>query len=443
MKIAELFVALGFKVEGEGQLQRVDQNLNKATLSAGGLLAAVTAVNAAFYLMMNRAVDAAVGLDRWQKTTGGSIETLQQWEYGARKANVAAGTVADAIKQIQKTRADISLGNTEASQPWFLLGIDPRQDPLKVLAQLRTALTGMDPALARTMTSRMGLSEDMHYLLMQKQQFGSLFVTQAEVDRLTKLGGAWKAFTFNVATAVTKFASAFADGMQRVLMHLDKIVTLFARFTTWLNSGTAAANGLKTVLGLIVIFLGLAAVALTGVVFLLGLLKMVLIAIQLLPIVAALSAIVVVLALMGAGIVALVLLIQDFWTQIDGGKSLFDWNENLILSVRNVERLAKAMEWVRDTAGAMGRAIKSHFSSDRGYGFGAMGEAMFGNPDGYKAGLARPRMSPSSGGGNSNSAKIDIHVDGARDPIVTGREVGRSVSRELSDSLGMAPLPTN
>ncbi len=443
MKIAELFISLGFKVDGGDTLQRVDQGMNRANVSALGLLTAVTAVNAAFYVMMNRAVDAAVGLDRWQRSTGGQVDTLQRLQYGAARANVAAATIADGIKQIQKTRAEISLGNVDASSPWFLLGIDPRQDPLKVIEQLRKALAGMDPALQRTMTSRMGFSDDMLYLLQQKQQFGSIFVSQDEIEKLTRLGGAWKGFLFNVNVVATKFAASFAEGLQRIFMHLERVVLLFEKFTRWLNSGTSGANALRTVLGLIVIFLGLAMVALTGVVFLLGLLKAALIAIQLIPIVASLTALVAVLALMAAGIVFLILMIQDFWTAIDGGKSLFNWNENLLISVKNVERLARAMEWVRDTVSAAGAAMKRHFGNDRGYGFGALGEAIFGNPDGYKDRLARPAMAGRSGGGTNNNAKVDIHVDGARDPVTTGREVGRHVGRELSDAFAMAPLPTN
>lgn len=443
MKIAELFVALGFKVEGGDTLQKVDQGMNRANVSALGLLAAVTAVNAAFYVMMNRAVNAAVGLDRFDRSSNVSTERLQKMQYGAARVNVAAGAIADGIKLVEKTRAEISLGNVDATSPWFLLGIDPRQDPIKVLEQFRQALAGMDPALQRSMATRAGFSDDMLYLFQQKEQFGSIFVTQDEIDKLARLGGVWKGFLFNVSVASTKFAASFADGLQRVFMHLDRVVLLFAKFTQWLNSSASGASALRTGLMFIVLLLGLAMGALTGVVFLLGLLKAALIAIQLIPIVAALSALVAVVALVAAGIVFLILMIQDFWTAIDGGKSLFNWNENLLLSVKNVERLAKAMEWVRDTATQVASGLKNIIGHSRGYGFGPLGEALFGNPDGYKDKIARPSMGGRVGGGTNNNAKVEVYVDGARDPVTTGREVGKSVGRELSDALGMAPIPIN
>lgn len=443
MKIAELFVALGFKVEGGDKLQQVDRNLGQAAVKATSLLVAITAVNAAFYVMMNRAIDSAVGLDRWQRATGRQVETLQRMQYGAEKANTAASTISEAILNIQKTRAEISLGNAEASQPWFLLGLDPRQDPFVVLEKLRTALKGMDPALQRDITHKMGFGEDLLYMLQQNQTVGRVFISQEEIDKLTKLGGAWRTFLFTASTAMNRFAASFAPSLAKVLGYLERIGVAFNNFTTWLNGTSLAADTLRTALFFIVAALGVAAVLLTGVVGLLGALKAVLIAIQLIPIVAALGAIVAVIGLMIGALVGLVLLIQDFWTQIEGGKSLFDWNENLLLSVRNVERLAKAMEWVIETASKMGAAVKRHLSNDRGYGFGGLGEAIFGNPAGYRDSLARPRNIAGGGGSTTNTASVEINVNGAGDPVMVGRETGRTVGREISDAMGMAPLPTN
>ncbi len=442
MKIAEFFIALGFKVEGDGQaLQKVDRNLNKAEVSALGLLAAVGAVNAAFYAMMNRAVDAAVALDAWGKATGLATDQVQRLEYGAARANVAAGTISNAIKAIQKTRNEIALGNVDASSPWFLLGIDPRQDPIKVIEQLRVALSQMDPSLARTMTQRMGFSDEMLYLLQQKQKFGTLFVTREEIDRLTQLGGAWRAFLFNLSTIATKFAATFADQLARIVNWLERGTTLLDRFVRWLTSGTTAANAFRNVLFAIVVLLGFAGIALAAVVTLLGILKGVLIAIQLIPIVASLSALVAVIAIMAAALVGLILLVEDFWTQIDGGKSLFDWNQNLVLTVRNVERLAGAIQQVMD----LWHQLKGDTNFAKAFGVES-GKMLLEYGSGY--GFAKDFVNwnwrkGGSGGGTTNQTNVEINVDGARDPVTTGREVGRAVGREISDALGTAPLPTN
>lgn len=403
-------------------------------MSALGLLAGVAALNAGFLLMMNRAIDAAVGLDQWRKATGLGADELQRIQYGAARANVSAKSVADAIQNILRVRSEIALGNVDASSPWFMLGIDPRQDPLKVLEQLRTALAQMDPSLARNFVSRMGFGDDILYLLQQKKSLGSLFVNPQEIDRLTKLGGAWKAFLFSLSTVATKFASVFADGLARVIGWLEKGVGLMAKFVGWLNAGTTGANAMKISLIGVVAFLGMMGVGLTLIIGLLGLLKGVLLAIQLIPVVAAATLLVGVLAIMAGALVALILLIQDFWTQVDGGKSLFDWNENLILSVRNVERLARAMEYVIGKYQAFQKLVRDH---QFGFDFAT---TLMGNPGPLLKELAG-RQNTNYGATITND--IDIHVDGAAHPEATGREVGRNVRREISDAYGTMAIPTN
>lgn len=45
MKIGELFIALGFKVQGDEQLATAERNMQRATVKAAGLAVAVNAIN--------------------------------------------------------------------------------------------------------------------------------------------------------------------------------------------------------------------------------------------------------------------------------------------------------------------------------------------------------------------------------------------------------------
>lgn len=433
MKIAELFVQLGFQVEGGDKLTTIDRNLGKAQMSALGLLAAVGALNAGFLLMMNRAVDAAVGLDQWQRATGQSADELQRLQYGAARANVAAKSVADAIQNILRVRSEIALGNADASSPWFMLGIDPRQDPLKVLDQLRTALAHMDPSIGRNFVQKMGFGDDILYLLQQKKSLGNIFVNQDERDKLTALGGQWKGLLFNLGTLATKFGAVFADSLSKVVGWLEKGTILMDRFVHWLNSGTVGANTMKAALVGLIALLGALGVGLTLLVGLLGVLKGLLLSIQLMPIVLAATLLVGVLALMAGAIVGLILLFQDFWTQIDGGKSFFDWNQNLIFTIKNVERLAKALEFAQSLMQRIGTGTAGlQFEMINGLPM----------PIGFASDfVGKPPVS--GGGGVHQTNNVEIHVDGSHDPQATGREVGRSVKREVSDAYGMLPIATN
>lgn len=432
MKVAELFVSLGFQIEGRQELETVDRNLGRAELSALALLAAVAAVNAAFLAMMNRAVDAAVGLDMFAKTTGESTQELQQWQAMAAKSNVSATAVTEAIKNIQHVRSEIALGNVDASSPWFLLGIDPRQDPIKVLGRLKDAIKDLDPAIARNLIGRMGFGDDILYLLKQNKSLGSLFVNDRDRDRLTSLGGAWKNFLFNLTTSATSFSATFASGLERIVEFLNRGVMLLDRFVGWLNSGTSAANTMKTGLIGLVALVGVLGVALAGIAAILGVIKAITLALELSPIGIALTAILLVVGGLALALAALILLIEDFWTQASGGKSRYDWNENLILSIRNVERLAKAFEWVI----ANQAKIKDWSLNFNPFIPGA------GAISGWLNGPSvKPQGFPGARG--DTTVDVDIHVDGSQDPVTTGREVGKSVKREISDAFGAMALPTN
>lgn len=438
-------MALGFKVDGDDKIDRVDRQLGKAQISAAGLLAGVAALNAAFYAFINRGVEAAVTMDMWRIATGKQVEELNKLQYGAARANVAAATISDAVKVIQRTRAEISLGNVDASSPWFMLGIDPREDPSKVLNNLRSAIRGMDPALARNFIQKMGFGDDLLYLLQQKQTLGSLFVRPEDIDRLTRLGGAWKALLFNVSIVATRFAAVFAEDLSRSADWLERVAIRLDRVVTWLNSGSTAAAVMRRALMALVVVMGLLLVALSGFVALLTVLKGLFIAIQLIPIVAALTAFLAVIALIVGSLAALVLLIQDFWTAVEGGQSLFDWNKGLVITIQNVERLARLMEKIRDAATSFPDWVKNTFTTQRGYGFGMMGEFLFGNPEGFgkrmaTGGMRMPDVFTRPGDHTNN---IEINIDGAQDPVQTGREVARSINREISDAMATAPIPTN
>lgn len=425
MKIADFFIALGFDIKGSSDVDKTEQSVAKLELSSVKLLAVTTGLNAAFYAMIKTAVEAGVGLQRFALTTGLSIEQLQQLQFAASRGNVAASQMATAIGAIQKARAAIAFGNAEAAAPWMLLGIDPRQDPFKVLEQLRQQVLKLDPAIARQKLSEMGFSDDILFLLRQPG-FGqgglarSLTVTDAEANRLAALGSSWRQLLFTLGQVGARFAAQFAEPLAAVLDRLSRGVLLLGRFVDWLDRGSAGAQAFKYgVLGLVTV--------LTGLNVALGLL-----------ILGPAGALVAVLGIMAAAVAGLVLLIQDFWTQVRGGKSAFDWNENLILTVRNVERLARAIEWFIDKWDAAAAKIRSGSAT---FGWAA-GILSGGGPGGGADLVGRIMGAGAASTSVTQTNAITNNISGAGDPHAVGREVGRGISRQVTDAFGQMPLPS-
>lgn len=418
MKIADFFIALGFDIKGAPEVEKTDQAVQKLELSSLKLLAVTTGLNAAFYAMVKNGVEAGITLQRFALTTGLSGEELQQWSVRAARGNVAAAQLATAIGTIQKARASIAFGNAEAAAPWMLLGIDPRQDPFKVLEALRQQVARLDPAIARQKLSEMGFGDDIMFLLKQPGAFGAgrldrrLVISDEESKRLAGLGAAWKEFLFTLGQVGARFSAQFAEPLAAVLAQLTKALILVGRFVDYLERASAGATGFKyAVLALLVVLGGLNAA--------IGLL-----------ILGPVGVFVGLLGIMAVAFGGLILLVQDFWVQCRGGKSAFDWNENLIFTVKNVERLARAIEW------AIGKFRELKAWND------AHTFTLF-DPANPTAGPHWGRSAAPAGnvGTISQTNAITNNINGAGDPHAVGREVGRSTARQVSDAFGQMPLP--
>lgn len=434
MKIAELFVALGFDVKGEQKLVTVEQNLGKAQGRALALLAGVTALNVAFYAMIASATGAAVALGKFAVSTDLSSEELQKWQHEAATFNVSGEEVRATLDGINKAQADIKLGQGNIA-PFQFFGLSVQQSAFDVLKRFSEVSRGLDPAIARTMASQMGITENMFQFLRQGnldlERFNkNLILTQAEQANLRKLNTVWQDIGFSLGALKNRFAQTFAEPLTRAAKIIKEVVDGLARFVDWLGKGTPAANALRWALFGIVVALGVAFVGLTALVTVLGALTAALkvAALGALPFLAALLPIVVVIGLMAGALVALILLIEDFWGAIDGKESLFDWNENLILSIKNVERLANAITWVADNWKKLA-VIAGVINPGLGLGM-LMSEKNLQSSLGRTGGITT---------NTSNEISVNVQASGnARD---IGREVGKSVKQAVIDTSGQyAPV---
>lgn len=425
MKIADFFIALGFQVKGKEDVDKADQSVQKLEFSSLKLLAGVTAVNAAFYAMITKAVEAGVSLQRFALTTGLSTDELQRWQLTAVRGNVAAGTMVQAIDAIQKARAALAFGDTEPSAPWMLLGLDPREDPIKVLQKLQEQIVRLDPAIAKNVLGRLGLSEDLYYL-MRQPNFGksslakNMIVSPEEVNNLAKLGSAWREFLFTFGQVMTRFASQFAEPLAAILKQFTQFLALGARFVDWLESGSKGAEYMMyALLGLLVVVTGLGIA--------LGILAL-----------GPVGAFVGLLGIMAVALGGIVVLIQDFWVACEGGKSAFDWGDGLLLTVKNVEALSLAITVLIDTWDRLVAAVKS------GKGvldiLGDIGAAAGGNPSALVGAALMDKNSLTNQ--NIQTNHINVSVPAGSGAHETGREVGRGASRQISDAFGQMPLPS-
>lgn len=424
MKIADFFIALGFKVDGGETLPKTEEGIKKLEVSSLKLLAGVTALNAAFYSMIAMGVEAGIALQRFALTTGLSAEELQRWQLTAVRGNVAASKMAEAIGTIQKAQASIAFGNAEAAAPWMLLGIDPRQDPFKVLEQLRQQVLKLDPAIARQKLSEMGFGEDMLFL-MRQPNFGRgnldrrLVVSDDETKKLAGLGAAWRELLFTLGQVGARFSAQFAEPLAAVLKELARGLTLVGRFVDWLEKGSLGAEiFMHAMIGILVVMGGLA------------------VAIGLL-LAGPFGEFTAIVALAAIGIAALILIVQDLWTAMTGGKSAFGIKDDIVALIALFGPFGESIAAV---AGAWALLVKNMDAAKNGLGWAV---DIIGAGSG-NAGALAGRIGAMQAGSSSaeQTNHINVTVPAASNPQQTGRDVGLATARQISDAFGQMPLPS-
>jgi hypothetical protein len=427
MKIAELFIALGFDIKGDDTLRQVERNLVKAEGAALTMLAGVGALNLAFYAMMVSAAEAATSLEKFKSATGLSSEELQRWQLAGQKAGIQGEEMLKTITALQTAQKNVMLGQGDFS-PFQFFGVSVSQDPFDMLQVLNTKLQTMDPAFGRIMASRLGISENLFQWLrrsnLELDQFNAkLLLTNQQQKSLWNLNKAWQDFLFTLVAIKNQFAESFAEPLTIALKVLKALLLVGADFIEWLNGTSIGANITKTALimlaGALVVLMGLLtalSLVLAGVVV-----AVKVAALGLAPLVVAAAPLVFTLGLIIAALTALIFLFNDYWVAVHGGKSALDWSASIAV----VNAMARAIEAViagfdrlkkaKDSIGGMFDKVSERFGS-------------FDLAPSTRAGYAGTTIKQEN--------NTQIHVDGSGNPAAVAADIGQHWQRTINQASG-------
>jgi hypothetical protein len=419
MTIGSLFIALGFKITGKSDFADAERSLNRMAGTGTKLTIAVNAINWAMLAMVEAAMKSAQAMRIFEQTTGKSADDLQRWGQAAKVAGLGADALKQAVSKLNDARAAFMLGKPENVGAWSILGANPTEDPFVVLERLRSKVAAVkDPNIMRALLGEVGMEGVMPLLQMTNSEFAefkkNLTVNSADIEKLVRLNKEWQRFLNALDdVAKTKLAAVITPALTRLAKLFTGIARIVVDFTVWLNSGTTAANVFKGALNVIAVgMLALGAVlAIATAAFAALGVAMAIAASGLFAIVAPLVIPLLAVFALTAGIAGLILLWQDFWTAIDGGKSLFDWSTEIAM----VDWLAARITNFISVWDKMKNSIK------RGISEMGMGESETFIPN------------SSRGGSVNQNSVVNVQVDGAQSPEATGRAVAKSVN-EVADT---------
>ena len=177
MKIGELFVLLTAKSDTTS-VKDFGSALSSVSLKAASMIGALAGISLKVIDIATTSIEASNALAQFEAETMLSGETLQKWGNIAERAGISAGAVSGAVVNLQRHIADIRLGRGDIS-PFFALGIDINKSPFAILEQMRSKMGGADRAKVINLMSGMGISPEMVRLLT---------LTNAQFDHMSKTG---------------------------------------------------------------------------------------------------------------------------------------------------------------------------------------------------------------------------------------------------------------
>jgi len=196
MKIGDLFIALGLKVDQE-KLARFQKGINNLQRDIVTLKAAFIAGAFALDRFVDGTVKGNVSLQNLSNQTGLAIDKLQRLNQVGQLADLtlSADTISQSIGNLERNLAAIRLGQGNIA-PFQLLGIDPAgKDAFQILDRLRESIKGLDPATATNLIQQLGLTPQfINILKLSRKEFEALsentFLNKNQRQNIIRLGTA-------------------------------------------------------------------------------------------------------------------------------------------------------------------------------------------------------------------------------------------------------------
>lgn len=333
MTIGELLIKIGFKLEGDKDLQGAERSMSRATGSAVKLAVEVAAVTAAFLYMIETSMKAGVMLRNFALSTGYSTGELQMWQHAAVVNGLTANDMVEGLKALQTARSNFALNNPQAVGAWGMLGVDPTQgNPFQLLERLRKQVRSFqDVGVSRNLVEQLGLGNLFVLLRSSNAEWEkwsrSFIVTGEQAQRLAALNAAWESLKMSVTSLATQFSATFVPILTLLAKGLEWVAAVAATFVRWLQSASPLAAVLRVGIQFLAVALLALGVILTGLVAVLGTFAAITAALAIGVGILGLEFIpfILVIGAAGVAVVALGLLLNDLWVNVKGGKSAFDW----------------------------------------------------------------------------------------------------------------------
>lgn len=257
MEITSLFARLGFNVDKKG-INDFQQSLQTLQGGLKGLKTLIgIGITTAIYQFTSQTMDAVVSLDKFNKATGISIDTLQEWQLVAERNNVSKEVISNTFQKISQERSNILKGG-KPNNFWYLLGIDPTGNPEKTFDNLLEKIDKIkSPQMKARRLQDLGLSTDLINLSGKSKDDYKNYVSslsplnQKQREEILKLKSAFNDL-FIALKLLKDYVVYLASPFKWFIELISRIIHIFGTFIKAITDGkTESASFISMIMILI------------------------------------------------------------------------------------------------------------------------------------------------------------------------------------------------
>lgn len=238
------------------QIQQIDINQNKVEEKKIGLLhtahsklsSLVGTINAyrleligaasALIYFTHKTSEIVIEFDKLSSSTGISADTLQRVSAMAAESGASIDDLGSAVERLQKSSIDIMLGKGDIS-PYAFLGLDPHQDPLKLIERMQAKLKSMPVALGTKAAEDLGFSKELIYFLRNADQIKpppkETLITEDEMKRLKEFNFYFNRIFDQARRVLSKFGATIQPFVSSLLYAFDRMTSMVGGFLNFIS----------------------------------------------------------------------------------------------------------------------------------------------------------------------------------------------------------------
>jgi len=190
LQIAKLFARIGVDAD-TGQVKNFTASLKSSKVAIGAVVTGAALLTRELSKMTNEAMDSARVFRQFEADTGGSAESLQRWQHVAQQTSASGDALKQSIEGLNEAREAIRLGEGDISG-FQMLGIDPMQDPIDIINDLRERTQNMAPAMRRRLMEQVGVAGELAEVLelsgdeFERMAEGALIMRDDQIESLDR-----------------------------------------------------------------------------------------------------------------------------------------------------------------------------------------------------------------------------------------------------------------